>query len=121
MDERPTPQGGPLSPFLANEMLDEVNKYLEKHGHGFVRYADDCNVYVRSQKASERAMAWMRKRYGKLRLKVNETKSAVASVKGRKFLGYSFWFCADAKGLAEVGRMAASSTAGDSTQAMAAR
>ena len=87
-----TPQGGPLSPLLANVMLDDVDKVLEKHGHCFARYADDCNVYVRSQKAGERVMALLRKSYGKLRLKVNEAKSAVASVKGRKFLGYSFWF-----------------------------
>ena len=87
-----TPQGGPLSPLLANVMLDEVDKVLEKHGHCFARYADDCNVYVRSRKAGERVMALLRKCYAKLRLKVNEAKSAVASVKGRKFLGYSFWF-----------------------------
>jgi group II intron reverse transcriptase/maturase len=87
-----TPQGGPLSPLLANVMLDEVDKVLEKHGHCFARYADDCNVYVRSRKAGERVMALMRKCYAKLRLKVNEAKSAVASVAGRKFLGYSFWF-----------------------------
>lgn len=86
-----TPQGGPLSPLLANVMLDEVDKVLEKHGHCFARYADDCNVYVRSRKAGERVMTLLRKCYGKLRLKVNEAKSAVASVKGRKFLGYSFW------------------------------
>jgi group II intron reverse transcriptase/maturase len=89
---RGTPQGGPLSPLLANVMLDEVDKVLEKHGHCFARYADDCNVYVRSRKAGERVMALLRKCYAKLRLKVNEAKSAVASVKGRKFLGYSFWF-----------------------------
>jgi RNA-directed DNA polymerase len=87
-----TPQGGPLSPLLANVMLDEVDKVLEKHGHCFARYADDCNVYVRSRKAGERVMALLRRCYAKLRLKVNETKSAVASVNGRKFLGYSFWF-----------------------------
>jgi len=87
-----TPQGGPLSPLLANVMLDEVDKVLEKHGHCFARYADDCNVYVRSTKAGERVMALLHKCYARLRLKVNETKSAVASVKGRKFLGYSFWF-----------------------------
>ena len=73
-------------------LLDEVDKVLEKRGHCFARYADDCNVYVRSRKAGERVMALLRKCYAKLRLKVNETKSAVASVKGRKFLGYSFWF-----------------------------
>ena len=87
-----TPQGGPLSPLLANVMLDEVDKVLEEHGHCFARYADDCNVYVRSRKAGERVMALLRRCYARLRLKVNEAKSAVASVKGRKFLGYSFWF-----------------------------
>jgi len=90
-----TPQGGPLSPLLANVMLDEVDKVLEKHGHCFARYADDCNVYVRSRKAGERVMALLRRCYAKLQLKVNEAKSAVASVKGRKFLGYSFWFAKD--------------------------
>lgn len=87
-----TPQGGPLSPLLANVLLDEVDKVLEKQGHCFARYADDCNVYVRSWKAGERVMVLLQKSYAKLQLKVNETKSAVASVKGRKFLGYSFWF-----------------------------
>jgi RNA-directed DNA polymerase len=86
-----TPQGGPLSPLLANVLLDEVDKELERRGHCFVRYADDANVYVRSRKAGERVMALLRRLYGKLRLTVNETKSAVASVFGRKFLGYSFW------------------------------
>jgi RNA-directed DNA polymerase len=89
---RGTPQGGPLSPLLANVMLDEVDKELERRGHCFARYADDCNVYVRSRKAGERAMKLLRQRYAKLRLTVNEAKSAVASVAGRKFLGYSFWF-----------------------------
>lgn len=87
-----TPQGGPLSPLLANVLLDDVDKVLEKYGHCFARYADDCNVYVRSRKAGERVMALLRRCYAKLRLKVNEAKSAVASVTGRKFLGYSFWF-----------------------------
>ena len=87
-----TPQGGPLSPLLANVLLDEVDKELERRGHCFARYADDCNVYVRSHKAGERVMALLRRCYATLRLKVNETKSAVASVTGRKFLGYSFWF-----------------------------
>jgi len=90
-----TPQGGPLSPLLANVMLDEVDKVLEKQGHCFARYADDCNVYVRSWKAGERVMALLRRCYAKLQLKVNETKSAVASVKGRKFLGYTFWIAKD--------------------------
>jgi RNA-directed DNA polymerase len=89
-----TPQGGPLSPLLANVMLDEVDKERERRGHCFVRYADDCNVYVRSRKAGERVMALLRWCYAKLRLTVNETKSAVASITGRKFLGYSFWFAA---------------------------
>jgi len=87
-----TPQGGPLSPLLANVLLDEVDKELERRGHCFARYADDCNVYVRSRRAGERVMALLRRCYAKLRLKVNETKSAVASVTGGKFLGYSFWF-----------------------------
>jgi RNA-directed DNA polymerase len=86
-----TPQGGPLSPLLANVMLDEVDKELERRGHCFVRYADDANVYVRSRQAGERVMALLRRLYGKLNLTVNEAKSAVASVFGRKFLGYSFW------------------------------
>src|SRR5471030_552720 len=88
---RGTPQGGPLSPLLANVLLDEVDKALERRGHCFVRYADDANVYVRSRRAGERVMALLRRLYGKLHLAVNETKSAVASVFGRKFLGYSFW------------------------------
>jgi len=87
-----TPQGGPLSPLLANVMLDEVDKELERRGHCFVRYADDCNVYVHSLRAGERVMGLLRRLYARLRLKVNETKSAVASVfTDRKFLGYSFW------------------------------
>ena len=90
-----TPQGGPLSPLLANVLLDEVDKELERRGHCFVRYADDCNVYVRSRKAGERVMALLRKCYAKLRLMVNEAKSAVTGVQGRKFLGYSFWFAKD--------------------------
>jgi RNA-directed DNA polymerase len=77
------PQGGPLSPLLANLMLDEVDKELERRGHRFVRYADDCNVYVRSRQAGERAMDALRAQYAKLHLKVNETKSAVAQALGR--------------------------------------
>ena len=88
---RGTPQGGPLSPLLANLLLDEVDKELERRGHAFCRYADDCNVYVRSKRAGERVMALLRRLYGRLHLTVNETKSAVASVFGRKFLGYAFW------------------------------
>ena len=86
-----TPQGGPLSPLLANVLLDEVDKELEKRGHAFVRYADDCNVYVRSKQAGARVMGALRRLYAKLRLRVNESKSAVARPWDRKFLGYSFW------------------------------
>ena len=87
-----TPQGGPLSPLLSNLMLDVLDKELEKRGHRFVRYADDCNVYVRSRRAGERVMTTMRRLFAKLRLRVNEAKSAVARPWDRKFLGYSFWF-----------------------------
>jgi RNA-directed DNA polymerase len=86
-----TPQGGPLSPLLANVLLDEVDKELEKRGHAFARYADDCNVYVRSRRTGERVMKAMRCLYAKLRLRINESKSAVARPWDRKFLGYSFW------------------------------
>jgi RNA-directed DNA polymerase len=85
-----TPQGGPLSPILSNILLDELDKELERRGHRFVRYADDCNVYVRSEAAGERVMAslerFLRER---LRLKINRDKSAVARPWKRKFLGYS--------------------------------
>jgi RNA-directed DNA polymerase len=86
-----TPQGGPLSPLLANVLLDEVDRELERLGHRFARYADDCNVYVRSQKAGERVMALLKRHYDKLHLKINESKSAVSSAFGRKFLGYELW------------------------------
>ena len=86
-----TPQGGPLSPLLANLLLDEVDKELERRGHAFCRYADDCNVYVRSRRAGDRVMTLLRRLYGRLHLTVNDAKSAVASVFGRKFLGYAFW------------------------------
>jgi RNA-directed DNA polymerase len=86
-----TPQGGPLSPLLANVLLDEVDKELEQRGHAFVRYADDLNVYVRSERAGERVMAFLRERFASLHLRVNESKSAVAPVKGRKFLGFQFY------------------------------
>lgn len=72
-------------------MLDSVDKELEKRGHAFVRYADDCNVYVRSRRAGERVMETLRHLNGKLHLRLNEEKSAVARVRDRKFLGYSFW------------------------------
>jgi len=86
-----TPQGGPLSPLLSNIVLDELDQELERRGHRFVRYADDCNIYVRSQRAGERVM---KSASGfitrKLKLKVNEQKSAVSRPSKRKFLGFSF-------------------------------
>src|SRR5262244_2438241 len=89
--EEGTPQGGPLSPLLSNLMLDVLDKELEKRGHRFVRYADDCNIYVRSQRAGERVMAGIEKLLAKrLKLKVNKAKSAVAKPSVRKFLGFSF-------------------------------
>jgi len=89
--EEGTPQGGPLSPLLSNLMLDVLDKELEKRGHRFVRYADDCNIYVRSQRAGERVMASIEQFLTKrLRLKVNKAKSAVAKPSVRKFLGFSF-------------------------------
>ncbi len=86
-----TPQGGPLSPLLANVLLDEVDKQLEKRGLCFVRYADDCNVYVRSKRAGQRVLQTLRELYARLRLRINEEKSAVDRPWNRKFLGYSFW------------------------------
>jgi len=86
-----TPQGGPLSPLLANVLLDEVDKELERRHHAFVRYADDCNVYVRSRRAGERVMELLRELFSRLRLRVNEGKSRVAPAMGRKLLGYSLW------------------------------
>ncbi len=74
-----TPQGGPLSPLLANALLDEVDKELERRGHCFARYADDCNVYVRSRRAGERVMALRRRCYATPRLKVNEAEGRGAS------------------------------------------
>jgi RNA-directed DNA polymerase len=89
--EEGTPQGGPLSPLLSNLMLDVLDKELEKRGHRFVRYADDCNVYVRSQRAGERIMTGIERFLAKrLKLKVNKAKSAVAKPSVRKFLGFSF-------------------------------
>jgi RNA-directed DNA polymerase len=86
-----TPQGGPLSPLLANVLLDEVDKALEARGYSFARYADDCNVYVGSMKAGQRVMELLRKLYAGLKLQINEAKSAVGSALGRKFLGYALW------------------------------
>jgi RNA-directed DNA polymerase len=89
--EEGTPQGGPLSPLLSNLMLDVLDKELEKRGHRFVRYADDCNIYLRSQRAGERVMAGIEKFLCKrLKLKANKAKSAVAKPNVRKFLGFSF-------------------------------
>jgi RNA-directed DNA polymerase len=89
--EEGTPQGGPLSPLLSNLMLDVLDKELEKRGHRFVRYADDCNIYVHSQRAGERVMAGIEQFLAKrLKLKVNKAKSAVAKPSIRKFLGFSF-------------------------------
>ena len=90
--EEGTPQGGPLSPLLSNLVLDELDRELEARGHRFVRYADDCNIYVRSERAGQRVMESV-KRFiaAKLKLKVNEGKSAVAKPQERKFLGFSFY------------------------------
>ncbi len=91
INEEGTPQGGPLSPLLSNIVLDELDKELEKRGHSFVRYADDCNIYVNSRKAGHRVMDSLTSFIeGKLRLKVNGTKSAVDRPWKRKFLGFSF-------------------------------
>jgi RNA-directed DNA polymerase len=85
------PQGGPLSPLLSNLMLDVLDRELERRGHRFVRYADDCNIYVRSRRAGERVMASVtRFLERRLKLKVNTEKSAVAPPSQRKFLGFSF-------------------------------
>ena len=88
--EEGTPQGGPLSPLLSNLVLDDLDKELERRGHRFVRYADDCNVYVASERAGQRVMDSL-KRFitRKLKLKVNEAKSAVARPQHRKFLGFT--------------------------------
>jgi len=86
-----TPQGGPLSPLLSNVVLDELDRELERRGHRFVRYADDSNIYVRSERAGHRVMESVTRFItNTLKLKVNETKSAVARPQVRKFLGFSF-------------------------------
>src|SRR6266446_4276884 len=89
--EEGTPQGGPLSPLLSNLVLDELDRELERRQHRFVRYADDCNIYVASERAGKRVMqsvtGFLRRR---LKLKVNQAKSAVARPQERKFLGFSF-------------------------------
>jgi len=86
-----TPQGGPLSPLLSNLVLDELDQELTRRGHRFVRYADDCNIYVRSQRSGERVMTSIT-RYieRRLKLKVNAAKSAVARAGERKFLSFGF-------------------------------
>ena len=95
-----TPQGGPLSPLLSNVMLHELDKELERRGHRFCRYADDCNIYVKSKKAGNRVMdsvgEFIEKR---LKLKVNREKSAVDYPINRKFLGFSFYYL---KGIARI-------------------
>src|SRR6202795_3096328 len=86
-----TPQGGPLSPLLSNLVLNELDRELERRGHRYLRYADDCNIYVRSQRAGQRVMESITRFITqKLKLKVNETKSAVARPQERKLLGFSF-------------------------------
>ncbi|GMT41713.1 MAG: group II intron reverse transcriptase/maturase [bacterium] len=86
-----TPQGGPLSPLLSNLMLDDLDRELERRGHRFARYADDCNIYVRSKRAGERVMESVTRFITqRLKLKVNAAKSAVARPGERKFLGFSF-------------------------------
>jgi group II intron reverse transcriptase/maturase len=85
-----TPQGGPLSPLLANVLLDEIDQLLETRGHRFVRYADDCNVYVRSRRAGERVMTMLRGELARLRLRIDEAKSAVDRPWKRRFLGFTF-------------------------------
>jgi len=86
-----TPQGGPLSPLLSNLMLDDLDRELERRGLRFVRYADDCNVYVRSERAGQRVMAGLKAFLStRLKLTVNEAKSAVARPHTRKFLGFTF-------------------------------
>ena len=89
--EEGTPQGGPLSPLLSNLLLDDLDRELERRGHRFVRYADDCNIYVKSERAGQRVMEGVKGFLTKkLKLKVNESKSAVARPRDRKFLGFSF-------------------------------
>jgi RNA-directed DNA polymerase len=87
-----TPQGGPLSPILSNLLLDDLDKELEKRGHRFVRYADDCNIYVKTERSGQRVMESVEKYLTrKLKLKVNREKSAVGDPKERKFLGFSLF------------------------------
>lgn len=99
-----TPQGGPLSPLLSNVVLDELDQELHRRGHRFVRYADDCNIYVRSERAAHRVMAGVSRFIEKrLRLQVNRDKSAAARPRGRHFLGFSV-FCARGEGRVGVSK-----------------
>jgi group II intron reverse transcriptase/maturase len=94
--EEGVPQGGPLSPLLANILLDDLDKELEKRGHRFCRYADDCNIYVKGRRSGERVrQSVTRFLKEKLKLKVNEAKSAVDKPSNRKFLGFSFQISKD--------------------------
>lgn len=94
--EKGVPQGGPLSPLLSNIMLNELDKELTKRGHPFVRYADDCMIFCKSERAAERILESITKFIeGKLFLKVNRDKTSTGSVSGKKFLGYSFYFDKD--------------------------
>jgi RNA-directed DNA polymerase len=86
-----TPQGGPLSPLLANILLDDIDRQLEKSGHHFVRYADDLTVYVKSPRAGERVLDRLRKLFGALRLSINESKSGVRPLAKHSLLSYGFW------------------------------
>ena len=88
-----TPQGGPLSPLLSNIVLSELDKKLEERGHRFVRYADDCNIYVKSERAAKRVMeSTSRFIERRMRLKVNENKSAIGGAVERQFLGFSYYY-----------------------------
>jgi RNA-directed DNA polymerase len=99
--EEGTPQGGPLSPLLSNVMLDELDKELKRRGHRFCRYADDCNIYVKSQRAGERVMKSVTEFIEhRLKLRVNRNKSAVDNPARRKFLGFSFYW--NKKGMARM-------------------
>ncbi len=90
--EQGTPQGGPLSPILSNIILDDLDKELEKIDHKFCRYADDCNIYVKSERAGRRVMKSITLFIeSKLKLKVNKDKSEVDRPWRRKFLGFSFY------------------------------
>jgi group II intron reverse transcriptase/maturase len=98
--ETGTPQGGPLSPLLSNIVLTELDRKLEERGHRFVRYADDCNIFVRSQRAAERVISSTQRFIEKrMRLKVNEAKSAVDWATRRQFLGFSFYWRAGGVGI----------------------